>query len=146
MPLAQKASVLSDTDTLYYGSPCSTEVFIPVDSIHSWLFVYRLMLWPEGMTLYIQETPVRSVRNKNTTTRLVRFYQVALLYQITEKSVFYGFLWLVSVYGKKRFMVESTDFFLLSSATTGYGKKTIFGRIYEFFRTEFGYYPPPPRL
>ena len=36
----------------------------------------------------------------------------------------YGFLWLVSVYGQK----------------------LIFGRIYGFFLTRFGYYPPPPPL
>ena len=38
--------------------------------------------------------------------------------QSTEKSVFYGFLSLVSVYGHIFFMAESTDFFLLGSATT----------------------------
>ena len=42
--------------------------------------------------------------------------------QSTEKSVFYGFLSLDSVYG----------FFL------------IYGRIYGFFLTRFGYYPLPP--
>ena len=56
-------------------------------------------------------------------------------------------------------MAESTDLFLLGSATTPpphctfeiaefYGEKPIFGRIYGFCRTEFGYYPlpPPPTL
>ena len=39
--------------------------------------------------------------------------------QSTEKSVFYGFLSLVSVYGQFfLFMAESTDFFLLGLATT----------------------------
>ena len=74
--------------------------------------------------------------------------------QSTEKSVFYGFLSLVSVYGKKRFMDESTDFFLLGSATTSpplrfrdtrysTDKKIIYGRICGFFLTRFGYYPTP---
>ena len=38
----------------------------------------------------------------------------------TEKSVVYGFLWVVWVYGQKM----------------------IYGRIYGFFLTRFGYYPP----
>ena len=56
---------------------------------------------------------------------------------------------------KNLFLAESTDFVLLGSATTrpphctfeiavSTRKKKIFGRIYIFFRTEFGYYTTPP--
>ena len=42
---------------------------------------------------------------------------------------------------KKRFMAESTDFLRSRYSAE---KTPIFGRIYGFFRTEPGYYPPPP--